>query len=949
VRVRRAVAIALALPTGCAGLVYEVVWQQSLALLLGSDAAAAASVLALVLGGIAVGYAAFGRLARGLAPRDGLYATAAVELGLGLHALAFPALVESARTLRGVASDTLPAVANASFAFDLGIAALLIAPPSLLLGGSLPLLTQALARRPDATRVHAALYAANTFGGGAGALAAGLVLVPAFGLAGALRIAAALSLGAGVLYAWLAGGERAQAVPPPTPARAHDASPARLLWASACVGFGALALQSAALRLSVLAFGAAPYAFACVVAAFVLGIGAGSLAVSLLPRVPRSLLPVVVAWLALWTAALYLPLGDAPYYAHRLRVLFPSLSEAYPAFQLAVLLALLGVLGPPAALSGAALPLLFQRVQAGGDAAGGAAGRLYAWNTLGAVAGALLGGHALLAWLDLHQLMRVAAGALACAAALCAAGPSRAGRLRVAAALAAAWAVLALLPAWSPQRLSAGAFRLREAVPETRGGGASAFFARWRHTRMVSYDDDPTASIAVMDEPLADGTSDRSLVSNGKSDGAVRRDRTTMGLAALLAALFAQRSERFFVIGYGTGVTAGELAALPGDPEVVVAEISPAVVAAAPLFDAWNGGATRRGNLRIVQADAYRALASDAEGFDAIVSEPSNPWVAGVEMLFAREFLAAGRERLRPGGVYVQWLHSYESDSEVLALALRTFRDVFPDASLWYGLGPDLLLLGTTSPDALRDLERFLRRAESPALHAGLVRAGIDGVPELLAHELWPSGVLRALPLAGPLHTLWHPRLRHAAARAFFVGRPAHLPLSALPDAERAGRSASLTLRYAARHGGWSPEARTRYTRELCRQRPAECFAALAAWRAEGGDGDARGALESDVLARLSRAGPRAEELARLSRLFPGRAMLPNGGDPLDEAREATRLYAERYHHGAPFAREALAALWRECPQRAPARAAACDAARRDAEALVGPLDGRAGAAGEAR
>ena len=161
----------------------------------------------------------------------------------------------------------------------------------------------------------------------------------------------------------------------------------------------------------------------------------------------------------------------------------------------------------------------------------------------------------------------------------------------------------------------------------------------------------------------------RSIVVNGKSDGNLawnqaRRDRDdypTMAISGLLPALIADRHERAFVIGWGTGVTAGELAALAQTQRVEVAEISRGVIASAPLFDAANLGASRSPKVSIAQGDAYRLLAQSGERYDVIVSEPSNPWVVGVEMLYSFEFLrrrASGSRRAastRSGWPSTRW------------------------------------------------------------------------------------------------------------------------------------------------------------------------------------------------------------------------------------------------------------------------------------------------------
>src|SRR5262249_53113271 len=276
----------------------------------------------------------------------------------------------------------------------------------------------------------------------------------------------------------------------------------------------------------------------------------------------------------------------------------------------------------------------------------------------------------------------------------------------------------------------------------------------------------------------------------------------TMALAALLPAIFTEHAERAFVIGYGTGVTVGELAALGSMQRVTVAEISPGVIRAAPHFEPFNQGALASPKTEVILSDAYRALLRSGERYDIIVSEPSNPWVSGVEMLFSHEFLTAARARLRPGGVYAQWFHLYENDDSVVELVLRTYASVFDQIAVWYGVGPDLILLGFESPEHALDVRRLMERASEPELAAALQRSRIGSFPALLAHELLPLGVVNAANLSGDVHTLLHPVLSQRAARAFFRGQAAALPptLRAAPAA--VGTDNSLLRRFGQLSGG---------------------------------------------------------------------------------------------------------------------------------------------------
>ena len=601
-----------------------------------------------------------------------------------------------------------------------------------------------------------------------------------------------------------------------------------------------MAIQTVLIRLAGLAFGASHFTFSIVVAVFVLCIALGSLVVSALQRI-RPVLLVGNQWaLVVVLLLLYWRLDEAPYWVHLLRTLFRDAEAAFRPYFFAGFLGILVVIGPAVAFSGATLPLLFHHARRSAGELGATAGRIYAWNTVGSLLGALLGGYTLLIWLDLHHVYRIALAALVGAAAILTLRIYGALRLATAGVAAALAVGLLLLQPWEPRLLASGLFRYRKALPETGRGPHALVAALKPGSQLVFYEDDPTTTVSVNEWRFRSGALVRSIITNGKPDGTTRGDYPTMALAALLPTLFAQKMERAFVIGYGTGVTVGELAALDSTREVVVAEISSGVLKAAPLFEFANLEAATSPKVELIRSDAYRALLRSQRKFDAIVSEPSNPWVTGVEMLFSREFLDAARSRLAPGGVYVQWYHQYESDIASAELVLRTFADVFEEVAVWYGARADLLILGFEDAGAALDLERLARRTARPDLAAGLRRSGIDGFPELLAHELVPLGVVHAAALRGPLHTLLHPLLSDRAARAFYRGAGSRVPFTGFGEAARIGARNSLLGRYVRRAGGRLPaDQRAAVVGESCSHRTAQCGAFLADWLRERPDSPA--------------------------------------------------------------------------------------------------------------
>jgi spermidine synthase/MFS family permease len=918
----RGPALLLTLLTGFTGLVYQVAWQRVLATLLGSHAEATAAVLGLFLGGLSLGYALFGRLSRRLAERARrrggrpglLLAYGAVEAGVGLLALLFPQLFVAVQAL----SLRLPASESGlAFGPDVLLASLLVLPPTLLMGGTIPLLTQALSRdTEDSTRLHSLVYAFNTAGACAGALAGGYLLLPWLGLETAIRAMGCLNLAAGLAFAALHLRESAAVDPPGAPAAA--ALPAGLRTCSAVAllaGFSMMTLQTAANRIGALALGASPFTFATVVAVFVLCIALGSFAVAALPRVPRTL-PALSQWaLAASLLLLYPAVQDAPFWAHVVRLRIPA-GELY-AFNAAVGLALLAVCLVPIGLSGALLPLLFHHLRREAADLGRVAGRLYAWNTVGSLLGALLGGYLLLFWLDLHALYRIAVLALAVGAALLTPRVELAGRRTAALALAVFATALALQSAWEPRRLTAGLFRAM--LPrEHFAGGPDAYFespaSSWLGDRLRFYTDDPVSSVAVLDDRRHRTVRSRAILVNGKADGRIPNDDVTTGLLALLPALFAERCERAFVIGWGTGMTVGELAALESTREVVVAEISPGVMQASRFFDDRNRDARLSPKTRVVRSDAYRALLRDDARYDVIVSEPSNPWVTGVEMLYSLEFLRAARSRLTPGGVYAQWFHTYETDAETMELVLRTYREAFPRVWVWRAMSTDLVILGFADAHREPDLAALEERWQRPDFQRQLTALEIRSLVQLLAHELLPLGVLGAMDLPDSVHTLLHPRLSHVAARAFYRRGSGDVPPGLTRPAAEAGAQGALVGRLRMRHGGALPVPERRaLLRETCEISRSHCATLFAHWSYQEPDSPqlAESLAEGRTKARLAKAlQPRV--LEGLVRLFGPDA---TAGRPSSFrlASDLTRVFTKYYAHAAPFDAESLRAAWRRC------------------------------------
>src|SRR5262249_51981088 len=303
---------------------------------------------------------------------------------------------------------------------------------------------------------------------------------------------------------------------------------------------------------------------------------------------------------------------------------------------------------------GAAFPLALATASTTRGDVGGVSARIFVANTIGAVAGSLAGGFLLLPRLGLQASLRTTAalGVAAAAAVWVADGGRKAREARAwrwrAPLVALATIVLSVLPAWSPQLLAGGAYKY---APYLGVADLENDLETWK---LLYLEDGSTATVSVRE--LA---GQRSLVINGKVDASNMGDMLTQRLLGLLPVVMHPHPDRGLVIGPGRGVTAASALA-PGTTRAVdVVEISPEVVTASDFFRRENGDVLRSPGVTLVVGDGRSHLSFGSRRYDVIVSEPSNPWMAGIASLFTREFFETARARLQPGGIVCQWAHTY--------------------------------------------------------------------------------------------------------------------------------------------------------------------------------------------------------------------------------------------------------------------------------------------------
>ena len=727
-RVPRSVFFMLFTVSGFAGLIYESIWSHYLKLFLGHAAYAQTLVLALFMGGMAVGSWLCSRrserwknLLRGYSIAEGVIGLAA----LAFHPV-FVAATESAYT------SILPALGGEVSAslFKWALAGALILPQSVLLGMTFPLMSAGLIRRyPGAPgETLAMLYFTNSFGAAIGVLASGFVLIEAVGLPGTVQAAGALNLALAAAVWSLAGGREPAFAARAAPADSGGEQPLRLFLAVALLtGAASFVFEIGWIRMLSLVLGASTHSFELMLSAFILGIACGGYWVR--RRLDAIADPVRFLGAVLTMMGL-LALATLPLYGQMFGVMqavikaLARTEAGYALFLAASHGIALAVMFPATFCAGMTLPLITCALLRGGEGEK-AIGAVYSVNTLGSILGVFFAAHIGMPWLGLK-------GLIACGAALDAglgivllwrAAGEKTLRIGAAALCLVCFGAVLAVVQLDPYKMASGVFRHGELYTS-------------HEATMISHRDGKTTTVSLMDF----GT-DRSLRTNGKSDGAINMDpngarvsdEVTMTLTAAIPLAFRPDAASAAVIGIGTGLTTHTLLGSRALRSVETIEIEPAMAEASRRFAPRNSNAFADPRSHIVFDDAKSFFSTYNRKYDIIVSEPSNPWVSGVASLFTSEFYRLVRRHLAGNGVLVQWFQMYEIDASLIASVLRALGENFPDYAVFAATGSDLLIVAGDTATLARPLADL---TAMPGVARELRRVRVTSMQDIAARRI---------------------------------------------------------------------------------------------------------------------------------------------------------------------------------------------------------------------
>lgn len=709
--------------SGACGLAYQVLWVRELSFVFGVTAYAAATVLSAFMAGLALGsWLAGPLLARISRP---LSAFGVVELLIGLSALSTPVALGLASSLyRGIyatAPDSFVLLTTARFV----TAFVVLLVPTILMGLTLPLLSASplVAGSRFSSRVSA-LYAANTAGAVTGALLTGFILIGAVGVQRTFLLAAALNalvgLSALVLDRRLVllHSPDAVAIDPRVAAQQPSRrGPAIVWWIMAASGFASLALEIVWFRLMVQTLDATTYAFTLMLAVVLIGIASGGAIAARLLRNPADwharlvIVQVATAVIVLFGLGILTwerTLGLAPMRG-QIRVV---LCVLLPSFMMGLSFPMLLKLGVPSGDE-----------EADAGTRGRLVGRFYSVNVLGAILGSIAGGFLIVpVFGTLAAAIVLAAVFLVAGLALAAAHPSRGRLLVVAGAGAIAFVLLAMN---LPDPFTAA---MRRRAPP----GALEVFR----------DDGVQTPVSVYETTFQRTLNVGGLHQANDSQAMVRLHRQ---IGILPMALHPNPASAL-VIGLGGGATAGAVSQHQGTA-VQIVELSDSVRRAAPYFAHVTYDVLNRPNVRVRVDDGRNFLALSGERFDVVTADIIQPIHAGAGHLYSREYFELVRESLAPGGLALQWIG--HRDKSHYTLIMRTFLEVFPDATLWLN---GELMVGSLEPLTL-DRAAFEAKLRDPQTAAAMADAGLDSFETLRSWYTAGPREMKAFVGPGPILT----------------------------------------------------------------------------------------------------------------------------------------------------------------------------------------------------
>jgi spermidine synthase len=701
--------------SGCAALIYEVVWFQLLQLVIGSSAVSLGVLLGTYMGGMCLGSLL---LPRFISRREHpLRVYGLLELGIGLFGVAVLFIIPMLNGIyMNAVGEGLPSILLRGL-----VAAICLLPPTVLMGASLPAIGRFVESTPTGVSWLGLFYGGNIAGAVFGCLFAGFYLLRVHDMAVATYVAAAINLGVAVASFLLRSKAEydAPASDAPPAARPEHAWPVYV--AIGLSGLCALGAEVVWTRLLALMLGATVYTFSIILAVFLIGLGIGSSGGSMWARKmqrPR---------LALGAAQLALALAVA-WTAYAVTDLIPSwpfnplsVTDPWRLFRIDFGMCLLAIL-PPALLWGLSFPLALASLTGRDEDSGALVGEVYAANTVGAILGAVGFSIVLIPWVGTQgsQQALIALSMIAGLVLFYKSGLGGSGYFGVAAAALVGLIVFATVSEAPWLAIAYGRRMSLQTAP-----GTPLYVGEGRNS-----------SVVVSQLP---GGQIYFHVSGKVEASTEPYDMRLQRMLGHIPALIHKDPKSVLVVGFGAGVTAGTFVVHPEVENITICEIEPLIPqASSKYFSRENHNVFHDPRTHMVYDDARHFVLTTKDKFDIITSDPIHPWVKGTATLYSKEYFELVKQHLSPGGVITQWVPLYESDFETVKSELATFFDVFPNGTIWgndiNGEGYDIVLLAQAEPTKIDidEMQQRLSRDDHKGVAQSMAEVNFHSAPQML-------------------------------------------------------------------------------------------------------------------------------------------------------------------------------------------------------------------------
>lgn len=737
--------------SGLCSLGYQVIWQRYLAVLVGSEARSSTLVVATFLIGLAFGYYVFGIISPKIESRKSLLKFYGwIEMATGLYACLFPSI------FNWIFSSQVAQTNN--FLIHLILTFILIIPPTILMGATIPCMTAVLPDpKDDVNDTHSSIYGINTIGAFLGCLLAGLLIIPQLGLQLSL-----ISLGIfNCLFAFiyifnnLEGSiqEREKSL-----FVENTFSKKMLLVLAFVIGMITLATEVLWFRILGLAIGSSYIVFPIIVSIYILAIGFGSLTVKELNQ--KNFNKNLYLTLIFMTISFILSPYIGIIFAN-LRVIFKNFELAFFIYHVVVYVILLIVLAPGIFYSGRILPYIYALISKKPESFSQDVGFLYFINTLGTFFGAIFLGYVLLNYFQIELIYKTSLVILIISV-FYFVYVAKKIKNQIAMIL-----VAIIVVSYNYKRAfhDMALFRFTNPMSDVHFKNIFTTVDYFSKKQRVFFKDDPNTTVAVMENNKE--TKDYSVYVNGKSDGSTFGDFSTVALLGMLpVSLNHSKNQKHVIIGAGTGITAGVVATFTNVASVDLIEISSAIIEGTKKIADVNYDYLNNPKLRLHRMDAFQFFKGNKEKYDVVISEPSNPWVNGIENLYTVYFYEQVVQNLNQGGIFVQWAHTYSVDKTIIYTIISNLGKKFKNVRAFITSVGDIAFIASNSDESLN-----FKDVADDEFKQLLVRLGFNSCQELDLLEVLNQEEFNYLAQnhTDLHHDVFAPTLSVAAYRSFWL------------------------------------------------------------------------------------------------------------------------------------------------------------------------------------